>query len=170
MQRYELLPYQQNQPTLFSADTPIFHLFPIFGSHPCCQLWVQSVRSSRSWSSCIFVIFVVKNRLLYRRLALSIALLSWKFTQSRTPRNITHARPRLLQIAANECLRECCEVLTRFGFVEKCIIFVLVKGREPVNTGFSPLFLSQKSHFYLRDRFSTLLRFFSWSLRIFSVM
>ena len=44
-------------------------------------------------------------------------------------------------------------MLTRFGFVEKCIIFVLVKGREPVNTGFSPLFLSQKSHFYLRDRF-----------------
>ena len=35
----------------------------------------------------------------------------------------------------------------------KCIIFVFAKRREPVNTGFSPLFLFQKSHFYLRDRF-----------------
>ena len=35
----------------------------------------------------------------------------------------------------------------------KCIIFVFAKRREPVNTGFSPLFLPQKSHFYLRDRF-----------------
>ena len=38
-----------------------------------------------------------------------------------TPRNIIHARPRLLQIAANEPLRECCEVLTQFGFRRKML-------------------------------------------------
>ena len=32
------------------------------------------------------------------------------------PRNIIHANPRLLQIAANEPLMNCCEMLTRFGF------------------------------------------------------
>lgn len=155
MQRYELLPYQQNQPTLFSADTPIFHLFPAFGSHPCCQLWVQSARSSRWWSFCIFVIFVVKNRLLYRRLALSIALLSWKFTQSRTPRNITHARPRLLKIAANECLRECCEVLTRFGFRGKMYYLCISEEERALNTGFSPLFLATRSYICASLRFSS---------------
>ena len=171
MQRYALLPYQQNQLAVFSADTPIFHLFPTFGSHPCCQLWVQSARSSRSWSSCIFVIFVVKNRLLYRRLALSIALLSWKFTQSRTPRNITHARPRLLKIAANECLRECCEVLTRFGFRGKMYYLCISEEERARKYWVSSSFFCTKNRIFTSEiDFSTLLRFFSWSLRIFSVM
>ena len=161
MQRYALLPYQQNQPTLFSADTPIFHLFPAFGSHPCRQLWVHSARSSRSWSSCIFVIFVVKNRLLYRRLALSIALLSWKFTQSRTPRNITHTRPRLLQIAANGRLRECCEVLTRFGFREK-MYYLCISEEERARKYwvFSSFFAKKNRIFTSEIDFSTLRRKF----------
>ena len=43
----------------------------------------------------------------------------------------------------------------------KCIIFVLAKRREPVNTGFSPLFFAQKNRIFTSEiNFSTLLRNF----------
>ena len=59
-----------------------------------------------------------------------------------SPRNIQHARARLLQIAANWCLRGCCEMLKRFGFRLEMYYLCTRKRRKPKTSGFSPLFLT----------------------------
>ena len=43
-------------------------------------------------------------------------------------------------------------MLMQFGFRLKMLYICIAKRREPVNTGFSPLFCPKISDFYLRDR------------------
>ena len=62
-------------------------------------------------------------------------------THPSPPRNITHANPRLLQIAANVQLGDCCEMLTRFGFRRKMLYLCTSEEEKARNTGFSPIFL-----------------------------
>ena len=77
------------------------------------------------------------------------------------PRNITHANPRLLQIAANRRLMECCEVLTRFGFRRKMLYFCTSKVERALNKRvFSSFFAPKNGDFTSEIDFSTLLRKF----------
>ena len=74
------------------------------------------------------------------------------------PRNITHARPRLLQIAANGCLRGCCEMLTRFGFRGKMYYLCPRKEERALYTGVLSFFWQKNGCFTSDVEKSTLLR------------
>ena len=75
------------------------------------------------------------------------------------PRNITHANPRLLQIAANDQLRECCDMLTRFGFRRKMVYLCTSKEERALNKRvFSSFFGLKNGIFTSEINFSTLLR------------
>ena len=62
-----------------------------------------------------------------------------------TPRNIIHARPRLLQIAANDPLKECCEVLTQFGFRRKMLYLCTSEEERALNKRVFSSFFGQKN-------------------------
>lgn len=75
------------------------------------------------------------------------------------PRNITPFKPSLLQIAANRHSRECCEVLTRFGFLGKILYICMAKkGEGPQTQGFLLFFGAKNGIFTSEIEFSTLPR------------
>ena len=77
------------------------------------------------------------------------------------PRNIIHANPRLLQIAANEPLMNCCEMLTRFGFRGKMYYLCISKVERALNKRvFSSFFAPKNGIFTSEINFFTLLRNF----------
>ena len=77
------------------------------------------------------------------------------------PRNIIRARPRLLQIAANGCLMECCEMLTRFGFRRKMLYLCTSKEERALNKRVFSSFFGQKNGIFTSEiNFFTLLRKF----------
>ena len=85
------------------------------------------------------------------------------------PRNITHAKARLLQIAANGCLMGCCEMLKRFGFRLEMLYLCTSEEERALNMRVFFSFFAKKWDFHLRDSFFYITEnFFSWSLRIFS--
>ena len=84
---------------------------------------------------------------------------SEKSPQPQAPRNIIHARPRLLQIAANGRLQKCCEVLTRFVFRRKMVYLCTSEEEKALNKRvFSSFFWPKKGIFTSEVGFSTLLR------------
>ena len=64
------------------------------------------------------------------------------------PRNIIHANPRLLQIAANEPLMNCCEVLKQFGFRGKMYYLCISKVERALNKRVLSSFFAQKMAFF----------------------
>ena len=83
---------------LFFQQIPLFfHPFPAFGNHPCCQLWVQSARSSRSWSSCIFVIFVLTTQVKVLRSCHKNPVATDKANTEKKPSSCNHHR-KLMEI------------------------------------------------------------------------
>ena len=87
----------------------------------------------------------------------------WKGVNSKESRrrNITLVRPRLLQIAANCSLRECFEMLRRFGFRRKMLYICTSKEERALNKRvFSSFFGLKKGIFTSEIKISTLLRIF----------
>ena len=77
------------------------------------------------------------------------------------PRNITHANPRLLQIAANDQLGNCCEMLTRFGFRRKMLYLCTSEEEIALIKRVFSSFLVQKNGIFTSEIiFFTLLRNF----------
>ena len=77
------------------------------------------------------------------------------------PRNITHANPRLLQIAANDQWRECCELLTQFGFRRKMLYLCTSEEERALNKRvFSSFFAPKNGVFTSEVNFFTLLKKF----------
>ena len=75
------------------------------------------------------------------------------------PRNITHANPRLLQIAAKCSLRKCCEVLTQFGFRRKMLYLCTSEEEIALNKRVFSSFFAQKNGIFTSEIiFFTLLR------------
>ena len=60
------------------------------------------------------------------------------------PRNITHREGSLLQIAANDQLRECCDMLTRFGFRRKMLYLCISDEERAHGYGVFSSFLVRK--------------------------
>ena len=76
-------------------------------------------------------------------------------------RNIQHRKPRLLQIAANGLLMDCCEMLTRFGFwLEMYYLCPSEEERALNKRVFSSFFGPKNGIFTSEINFFTLLRNF----------
>ena len=117
-------------------------------------------RKRKPTTARLFLFFISENPGCRR--AVATENLGGKIRKLLPPRNITHASPRLLQIAANGRLMECCEVLTRFGFRRIMLYLCTSKEERALNKRVFSSFFGQKNGVFTSEvkNFTLLRNFF----------